>query len=208
MDRLCPLCRKITTDDRLVRCPECYSLFNTFTSPPYPLTQEQEDRIYQRIHRRLKQYVFGSFSILTLISFVVGLDSYLSIYQRATRTLNSLMVSRVSQEFKEPRIKAIVQEVASDQAKALLNDEIKPQVTDFQKETKRSIEDFERITQAMAAQYTAEYDRLNQKMAAVQVQSDRVSASANGLSTSVLDLQQRSKQYEVLNQSVTDTLAV
>ena len=206
MDRLCPVCRKITRDDRFVRCPECGSLFNAFANPPYPLTSEQEDRIYKKIHKRLIQYVFGSFSILALISFILMMDSLMDIYERSIRTLNSLVISEVSKQFQEPRIKTVVQQVASDQAKTLLSDQIRPEVEGFQKETRRSMDSFKLLTNGMESRYSTDYARLNQNVRSVQTQTERANALTSEMSATVYDLQQRSRQYEALNKAVSDIL--
>ena len=52
-------------------------------------------------------------------------------------TLESLMISRIDQEFREPRIQATMQKVINDKASEMLTNEIQPAVDRFRADLQR-----------------------------------------------------------------------
>jgi len=176
MDRSCPRCNKLTTDDRLVRCQFCGSLFNDPGKDPYPLTQQQEDRIYERLNKRLKLYVFGGFSIFALISGVFLVDSMISAYQRGTEFLNRTVLEKVNEKFRDPTIKQTVSDVASKEAKRLLAEQIQPEVDRFQRETNAQIESFRKFTVSMESRYTGDYQRLSAGLTKIESSEQKLEA--------------------------------
>src|SRR5258708_37234763 len=104
MDRSCPRCSKLTIDDRLVRCVFCGSLFNDPAKDPFPLTEQQENRIYKHLLSRLKLYVFGGVSIFAIIPGIFLGDSMLSAYNRATDFLNRTGLEGAAERFPDPSI--------------------------------------------------------------------------------------------------------
>jgi hypothetical protein len=206
MDRYCPRCSKVTTDDRLVRCQFCGSLFNSSADEPYPLTAQQENRIYENLRRRLKLYVFGGFSILALISGVFLFDSMISVYKRGTDFLNKTVLDKVTEEFREPAIKKTVSEVASKEAKQVLVAQIQPEVSKFQQETQSSINSFKKFTENTQARYTSDYQRLARGLANVEANGRRAQSLTQGITATVSRLETAGKDAEATNRAISAEL--
>lgn len=206
MDRSCSRCNKLTTDDRLVRCQFCGSLFNSLADSPYPLTAQQENRIYENLRKQLKLYVFGGFSILALISGVFLFDSMISAYNRATDFLNKTVLDRVTNEFREPAIKKTVSEVASKEAKQVLVEQIQPAVSKFQKETQSSITSFKKFTEDTQARYTRDYQRLASGLANVEANGRRAERLTQGITATVSKLETASKDADAMNKAMSAEL--
>ena len=206
MERECPKCGKITADDRLIRCPDCNSSFTNFGRQPVVLSPEQEEQLYKKLIGRLKVYVFGSFSVIGAISFVLMFDSLNSIYNRSVEFLNGRVLEKVEQQFQQPRIEETVRQVAADQAKTLLSEQIRPQVERLQAETTKSVQNIQSITKELEAQYKADYANLTNNVNAVEAQNSKANKLTNQLSLTVTNLQQRSDQYDRLSKSVQNIL--
>jgi hypothetical protein len=202
VERQCPRCQAVTTDDRLVRCPDCRSYFGVVGKNPYPLTPEQEGKIYERLRGRLKAYVFGSFSLLAVFSFILGFDSLKSIYDRSVNVLNGLVIQRIDREFQEPRIQELIGTVASHEAKDLLNKQIYPQVSSFQRETDFSIQKLKQLADALDQKYKLENDRLSHDLSNVAVRSAEATKLTNALTANVALLEKRNRDADELIRSL------
>jgi hypothetical protein len=167
----------LTVDDRLVRCQFCGSLFDGPGKDLYPLTQQQENQIYDRLNKRLKLYVFGGFSLFALISGVFLVDSMISVYNRGTEFLNRTVLGKVTEQFRDPAIKKTVSEVASKEAKRLLVEQIQPEVTQFQNETKGQIASFREFTTSMESRYVNDYHRLSAGLTNLEQSEQKLEAS-------------------------------
>jgi hypothetical protein len=206
VERQCPRCRTVTTDDRLVRCPDCRSYFEILAKDPYSLTPQQEDKIYERLRGRLKAYVFGSFSLLAVFSFILMFDSLKSIYDRSVNFLNGLVIQRIDREFQEPRIQELIGKVASHEAKDLLNQQIYPQVISFQRETELSIQKLKQLTDDLDHKYKSEYDRLSNDLSNVAVRSTEATNLTKSLTTNVALLEKRNREAEELIRTLSSTV--
>ena len=195
MERECPRCRATVTDDRLLRCPSCRSFF---TPLGISLAPEQEEEIYRRLIRRLKAYVFGSFSLLTLISSILMFDSLKSIYDRSVRFANGLVVERIDRDFREPRITQIVETVAADKAKDLLKTQVEPEVERFQHQTDQSLQKLDKLTDDLDLKYKTEYDQLSRDLSNVATRSAEASRLTQDLGAKVALLDKQNREASTL----------
>jgi hypothetical protein len=143
LPRLCPICRHVIDDDRLIACPGCHALLSTTVQAP-TLSQEQIDQIVIAVTDSLSK----SGPMLDKLVKPIGLRIVKSVHWwiafplfwiaiivgshfTIKGTLESLMISRIDQEFREPRIQATMQKVINDKASEMLTNEIQPAVDRF-----------------------------------------------------------------------------
>lgn len=93
------------------------------------------DCIAKQVKKEIRNSIIFWMSIISLI-FGIGLWQ---AYNHATKFMEKLLIERISKEFEQPRIKATVQEVAANEAKRLLQEQINPEVDKFKKETEASV---------------------------------------------------------------------
>lgn len=141
MKRKCTVCGAVTKDDRLVACPECGADFVSGEPDRTLLTPQQEKYIVSRIWKRHWKFLFGGFSVLTVISIVFLAIALLEAYKSGTAHLEKTLVDRVSKEFKEPRIKNTVREVAAERAGEMMKKQIEPEVARAKQELQGQLAD-------------------------------------------------------------------
>jgi hypothetical protein len=112
----------------------------------------------------------------------------------------------VARQFDEPRIQKIVENVAANEAKVLLTQEIRPEVEKFKSETGKSIESFRALTQGVEARYKADFSRIARNLSELDTKSQHATRLATGLSVSVGGLEDRARRYDQLNQAATQIL--
>ena len=149
MPRRCPTCQQLVDDDRLVACPRCHASLANFPQVPAK-GQEQEDRIVNEVIDRLSK----SGPMLDKLVKPIGLRIVKSVHWwiafplfwiavlvgshfTIKGALESLMISRIDQEFREPRIQATMQKVINDKASEMLTNEIQPAVDRFRADLQR-----------------------------------------------------------------------
>ena len=71
------------------------------------------------------------YKCLVVIGVIFGFTIW-QMYSNATKKIEKIIVARVTKEFEEPAIKAIVQKVAENQAAQILKDEVLPYIENFQ----------------------------------------------------------------------------
>ncbi len=93
---------------------------------PQSLTQDQRDEVKKLLRR---QILSGTLILFALLAGIFGV----SLWQ-IKGSLERGMKQLIANQFEEPRIKAVVSDVARIQAKALMVDQINPEVEGFKKE--------------------------------------------------------------------------
>jgi len=93
---------------------------------PQTLSKGQRDEVIKILRKQIVTWVLTA---LTVITGVTGLSVW-GIKSRLEKKLEIL----VAEQFEEPRIKAVVSDVAKSRAKALLTEQVKPDVERFKKE--------------------------------------------------------------------------
>ncbi len=121
----------ITTDDRLVACPECGADFSSGEPDRNLLTPQQEKYIVSKIWKRLRKFLFGGFSILTVISVVFLVVALVKAYRSGTNYIENMLVTKITEEFEEPKIRKIMEQVAKAEARSVITNQINPIVKDF-----------------------------------------------------------------------------
>jgi hypothetical protein len=92
---------------------------------------------------------------LGILSLIIGFSLW-GIYHNTITAIQALMVAKISDEFKEPRIQATIEAVATQHAARILHEQIEPVVTDFKAEVGFKLADSE----AMAATTRASLEDL------------------------------------------------
>ena len=134
MKRKCTVCNTVTTEDRLVACPECGAYFLSGEPDRTLLTPQQEKYIVAKIWKRHWKFLFGGFSVLTVISVALLAWALIGAYKSGTARLEKTLVDKVSKEFETAQIRAVVSNVAETKAEALLLEQIRPEVETFKTE--------------------------------------------------------------------------
>jgi hypothetical protein len=159
-------------DDRLVACPnpQCPSHFSG-TAQALPLREDQVDRFVTPVADNLSKSgatldklakpvawrIFKNFHWwIAMPLFYPGFLG-VSVYSIKSH-LENLTITRISQQFAEPRIRETFQEVAENQASKMLRDEIQPAVdqfrADLQKEYQAVSEESNRLNYKTISPYS------------------------------------------------------
>jgi len=104
---------------------------------PQTLSKGQRDEVVKILRKQIVTWVLIA---LTVITGVTGLSLW-GIKSRLEKKLEIL----VAEQFEEPRIKAVVSDVAKSRTKALLTEQVKPDVERFKKEIASQIEDLKSL---------------------------------------------------------------
>jgi hypothetical protein len=157
--KFCPKCNERAADDLLIVCTNCGTPFNQATTLT-ALTSEQENSLLKRLTRKVAFFIFGGFSILTVIAVL----QLVGTYQAGIDQLKTLLIARIDEEFKDPRITNTVRTVAETQSKQVIRDEIEPQVKKFKDETDGKIASYEKYLDSLRHQYAADYEALSNEL--------------------------------------------
>jgi len=131
MKRKCKICGEVTKDDRLIVCPECGASFSNGEPDRALLTPQQEKYIIGKIWKKHWKFLFGGFSILTVISVALLVFALIKAYNTGTAYLEKTLVKNISNEFEQPRIKQTIEDVAKSEARDVITNQINPIVEDF-----------------------------------------------------------------------------
>jgi len=143
----CKACGKVL-ESGLVICPFCRTDPNT--APEINLSAVQIKSIGKQLRREIIKGVLWWLGVLSLV-FGFGL---VQVYRIATRRVSDEMTTRITDEFKQPLIRATVESVASNNARVLLIQQVQPDVDRFKKEMMDSTvltKDLARATQTELA---------------------------------------------------------
>ncbi|MDA2934935.1 hypothetical protein MYX82_11425 [Acidobacteria bacterium AH-259-D05] len=153
MAKKCTSCGDLNTDDRLVACPNCGV---AYSADPAPISTDQEHQIVQKLWKRLRLWLFGGFSVLTLVSVVLIVLSLIKAYTTGVKRLEDALVSRVEAEFQTERVTRTVQKVAADKATELMREEIAPVVDRFRNDTREAIDEAQETAEELrvVSEYT------------------------------------------------------
>ena len=107
------------------------------TGKPQTFSKGQRDEVVKILRKQVVTWVLIALAVLT---GVTGLSLW-GIKSRLEKNLETL----VAQQFEEPRIKAVVSDVAKSRAETLLTEQVKPDVERFKKEIASQIEDLKSL---------------------------------------------------------------
>src|SRR5438067_440009 len=154
--RKCPRCEYVIDNDALILCPRC-------KQSPHELSTVLPPDVYKRLRRDVIKsfflWVFGPFTALGFLGYILLIRSGINDAHRQIQ-------SRITQEFKQPVIADVVTRVAENQAKAILERQVKPALDQL----KSSTSEIEK-TKIFAEQFRAQYES---KLAAVEDQLTRL----------------------------------
>ena len=170
MKRTCSYCGHEVQDDKEIVCPKCKTLLLAVTPDSCALTREQEKRLASHVAKSLSKNwrfvlkVFGLTIIsITAIWTAIGIyytgtltDRFRKFQEETDKRLADLdretsnkvafiqysIVTNIEAQFKDPRIKEIMSQVAANQASNLLLKQINPQIELFQKGTSNTLAEF------------------------------------------------------------------
>jgi len=109
----------------------------TMTGKPQTLSKGQREEVVKILRKQVVTWVLIVIAVLT---GVTGLSLW-GIKSRLEKKLEVL----VAKQFEEPRIKAIVSDVAKNRADSLLVEQVKPEVDRFKNEIASQIEDLKSL---------------------------------------------------------------
>jgi hypothetical protein len=209
LPRRCPACQTVIDDDRLVACPRCHTPLTSFPQGP-TLGKEQEDRLVSAVIDSLSK---GG-PVLDKFVKPVGLRIVKSVHWWITfplfwiavlvgshftikGALESLMISRIDQEFREPRIQATMQKVINDKSSEMLTKEIQPEVARFYDETTKQVQNFQVFLDNLRVEFQKEYQSLSEEVSRLKKRNDLTvlgdRAISDGDSEALDELQSLSK---------------
>ena len=95
----------ITKEDRLIACPGCGAAFSSGEPDRNLLTPQQEKYIVSKIWKRHWKFLFGGFSVLTVISVTFLAVALVKAYKSGTDYIEKKLVNKIDTEFEEPKIR-------------------------------------------------------------------------------------------------------
>ena len=130
----------------MVVCPSCGS------PPSKEKGQELSPTIIKQIRRQIRKGLFKPvITWLGVLSLVFGVGLW-QAYLGATKQLQGLLVERISLEFEQPRIRQTIRDVASENTKELLKNEIQPEVVKFKAEIGSDLKKIQTIVKSAQTQ--------------------------------------------------------
>ncbi len=145
INKRCPQCGRRPHDRLLVQCPDCRVAFVQEDQPYDGLTPEQLRLVARQIFGSWKFWValvgligVAAWSIVTVADRIIELRSkeYLNTFgQQATNQIGlafGQISNQISLEFKQPKIKATVEQVARERANAIFTNGVRPSLEAFQ----------------------------------------------------------------------------
>ena len=105
---------------------------NNMTNKPQKLSKGQQDDVTRILRKKLLAWVLICFAILAGLTGA----SLLGIMKRTEKKMEAL----VAKQFEEPRIQAVVSEVAAEMASTLMTEQIMPEVARFKTEVAKKNE--------------------------------------------------------------------
>jgi hypothetical protein len=153
----CVHCGAAIDDETLVLCPSC-------KRPPGDYEADVPARIYKRLRRDvIRSFYLGVFGPFVLLGFVGSLLLVLSGIKEARHEIQK----RITKEFQQPAIHKVVQNVAENQAKTILEDQVKPALESLQSST-RTIEDAKELAAKFEAEYRAKLESVQNQLQALR----------------------------------------
>jgi hypothetical protein len=111
--------------------------------------------------------------------------------------LERLMINRIDQEFREPRIQQTIQKVINDKAGEMLTEEIQLEVTRFYAETTKQVQNFQVFLDNLRVDFQKEYQTLSEEVSRLKKRNDLTvlgdRAISDGDSEALDELQSLSK---------------
>ena len=112
------------------------------------LTPEQIKQISKQVKKSLYKTIGRWIGILIAI---FGFSLF-QIWREATKKIENVIVDRITNEFKEPKIHKTVENVAKTTAKEMLTDDIQPEVIKFKADIKLSVNKIEELVNSAQSQ--------------------------------------------------------
>lgn len=106
-----------------------------------------------------KQLITWGLLFLAVFTGVTGL-SLCGIKKQVER----IAIQRIAKQFEEPYISGLMNQVAEQQAKSILEQQVKPEVTRFQNEVNSNIDEFDKYLTVLKAKYEQDYASLSSEV--------------------------------------------
>lgn len=134
---ICPNCRRPRESEQLVQCPFCKVPF--VPSLDSGFTPDQERAVRRMVSWRVWSILVGGFSLLGILGWIRSCFMVRDI----TANLESVVRESVAQQFSEPRIQTTLNEVAANQASAILTQAVAPEVDKFREKVEPALAQIE-----------------------------------------------------------------
>jgi hypothetical protein len=196
MVRRCPRCGRKAHNDLLVQCPDCRVPFALEEEPYAGLTQEQI--------RFVAGQIFSSWKFWTLLVAIVALAAlgvvaaadkvielrsrqYLAEYgAQASNHIGAAfdqMSNQIALEFKQPRIKAVIEQTARERAVDIFTNRVQPALDAFQDAVDMANSEFVKSSNALALLQAEIEDAKRQIPAPLPAQAQPIAQAQPNLQT-------------------------
>lgn len=170
MTRICPNCGFKVQNDLLMVCPECRQVLG---DDPGRLSPEVE----KRMMKGLKKSIFRDLCLFAGILLIIIVMSLWIIKEGMEKTA----IHKIEQQFEEPKIQALLQEVARAKAQKMMERQIEPELKRFREALSDRFSELEELQSVMKEKMQQDY----------QIFSDEV-----------LRFQRRSTIYELADTAI------
>jgi hypothetical protein len=114
------------------------------------LADNERQYIIGVLWRRLRTWLVGGFSVLTLISLIGLVIGLAKAYTEGMDRVESILTEKIVKEFETPRIKETVGEVAQQRAEKMLASEINPEVERFRSQVEGKVAQLRTLSKPLA----------------------------------------------------------
>ncbi len=169
MKRICPVCGARESDELLVACPNCGASYDDESLIiSRPELDALEIRVLKKLTRKVSRFVFGGFSVMTVVAVATLLFQFRSLWWAGVQRLQKTLNDRIAEEFQTKRIRDTVSDVADKEAKVLLRESLQPQIDNAVAETKSAVQSFSKFLDTLRKQNQSSFDALNSELVTIK----------------------------------------
>lgn len=146
MTRICPNCGYKVENDLLLACPECNKLLGDDLGR---LSREEEQRVIKGLKRNILRdmlFLAGALAIITILS-LWGIKE----------GLERITLKRIDEQFEQPGIQTLLEDVARTKTKDLMQRQIDPELKRLRKELSEQVAQFEKFQAIMRERLQRSY---------------------------------------------------
>ena len=146
MTRICPNCGYKVENDLLLACPDCKKLLGDDLGR---LSREDEQRVVKGLKRNILRdmlFLAGALGVITILS-LWGIKE----------SLEKVTLERIDEQFEQPRIQILLEDVASSKANALMQRQIDPELKRLREKLSGQVDEFEKFQAMMRERLQTDY---------------------------------------------------
>jgi hypothetical protein len=161
MTRICPNCGHKVENDLLLACPECKKLLGDDLGR---LSREDEQRVVKGLKRNILRDML-------LLAGALGIITILSLWG-IKESLKKIALERIDEQFEQPRIQILLEEVARSKSNDLMERQINPELKRLRRKLSGQVDEFEKFQSMMRERLQTDYQLISNEVLRFQRRGD------------------------------------